>query len=331
MTIKTMIVAIASTTAAAAASAGVWYAVAQNSAPAATGSGDSAVAQPIAPRGDQDTVTVCVGGDEILYAPSPQGGCGAGQRAISLVRETDCPLCPPESEPEDPSDNPQLKELDRRVRALEHAPYFEVVDDEERPIFVVSQDGVRIFSKGGIPRAAFGSALGGGYFTASSGFAEASLTATATSGGIQFVEDGLTRLIASGNDSGAASMRVPSGNGVIAGVGVSKDGPGTLLIGTLAGQVRATFSVPGDRAMVQVQGVNDAAISMMEQKTGGGMLQIDSKDGAIVKMGNVNNTYGIVMTGPRPGLPLVPKSGLPGSYFLGCKSDQRPACTPVVP
>ena len=83
--------------------------------------------------------------------------------------------------------------------------------------------------------------------------------------------------------------------------------------------------------MVQVQGVNDAGISMMEQGIGGGMLQIDSKDGAVVKMGNVNNAYGIVMTGPRPGLPLVPKSGLPGSYFLGCKSDQRPACTPVVP
>ena len=49
----------------------------------------------------------------------------------------------------------------------------------------------------------------------------------------------------------------------------------------------------------------------MEQGIGGGMLQIDSKDGAIVKMGHVGNRYGIVMAGPRPGLPLVPKSGLP--------------------
>jgi hypothetical protein len=206
---------------------------------------------------------------------------------------------------------PAVKDLEKRVHALEHAPYFEVVDDDEKPIFVVSQDGVRVFSKGGIPRAAFGSTAGGGYFTVSNGFAEASITATSTTGGVQFVEDGLTRLIASGSDSGGASLRIPSGNGV--------------------GLVRATFSVPGERAMVQIQGVNDAGISMMEQGTGGGMLQIDSKDGAVVKMGNVNNAYGIVMTGPRPGLPLVPKSGLPGSYFMGCKSDQRPACTPVVP
>lgn len=330
MTVKTMVVAIASTATAAAASAAVWY-VAQNSAPAASGSNSIAIVQPAIPGADQESVIVCAGGDEILHAPSPQGGCAAGQRKISLVPENDCPLCPPDQEPEDTSDDPAIRDLERRVRALQNAPYFEVVDDDGRPIFVVSADGVRVFSKGGIPRAAFGSSSGGGYFTASNGFAEASLTATATNGGVQFVEDGLTRLIASGSDAGGASMRIPAGDGVIAGMGVSKDGPGTLLIGTLAGQVRATLSVPGDRAMVQVNGVNDAAISMMQQGIGGGMLQIDSRDGAIVKMGNVANSYGIVMTGPRPGLPLIPTSGLPGSYLLGCQSTQRPACTPVVP
>jgi hypothetical protein len=331
MTIKTMVVAIASTAAAAAASAGIWYAAAPNTAPAAGGSGSPAIAQPAIPGADQETVIVCAAGDDTLHAPSPQGGCAAGLRAISLVRETDCPLCPPDQEPEDTSDDPAVRDLERRVRALQNAPYFEVVDDDERPIFVVSADGVRIFSKGGIPRAAFGSASGGGYFTASNGFAGASLTATDSTGGVQFVEDGLTRLITSGNDSGGASLRIPSGEGVIAGIGASKDGPGTLLIGTLAGQVRATLSVPADRATVQVSGINGAAISMMQQAIGGGMLQIDSSEGAIVKMGNVDNSYGIVMTGPRPGLPLIPTSGLPGSYLLGCKSTQRPACTPVVP
>ena len=331
MTIKTMVVAIASTTAAAAASAAVWYAATQNTAPAASESSSPASAQPAIPGADQDTVIVCAGGGDILHAPSSGGGCAAGQRKISLVRENDCPLCPPDQEPEDTSDNPAIRDLERRVHALQNAPYFEVVDEEERPVFVVSADGVRVFSKGGIPRAAFGSSSGGGYFTASNGFAEASLTATSATGGVQFVEDGMTRLIASGSDSGGASMRIPAGNGVIAGIGVSKDGPGTLLIGTLAGQVRATLSVPGDRGVVQASGVNDAAVSLMEQGIGGGMLQIDSKDGAIVKMGNVNNTYGIVMAGPRPGPPLVPASGLPGGYFLGCKSTDRPACTPVVP
>ena len=329
MRIKMMVVALAST--AAAASAGVYYLSAQNGAPAPAGSEPAGLAQSSGPAPDQDVVIVCAGGDDILQAPLPQGGCAPGQRTISLLRESDCPLCPPDESDADTSDDPALKDLEKRVHALEHAPYFEVVNDREEPIFVVSQDGVRVFGKGGIPRAAFGSTSGGGYFTVSNGFSEASMTATSTTGGLQFVEDGLTRLIASGSDSSGGSLRIPSGNGVVAGIGVSKDGPGTLLIGTLAGQVRATFSVPGDRAMVQVQGVNDAGISMMEQGSGGGMLQIDSRDGAIVKMGNVNNAYGIVMTGPRPGLPLVPKSGLPGSYFMGCKSDQRPACTPVVP
>jgi hypothetical protein len=138
-------------------------------------------------------------------------------------------------------------------------------------------------------------------------------------------------LVLSGNDSGGASLRVPSGNGVIAGFGASKDGPGTLLLGTLDGRVKTTLSVPGDRATVQVQGENGAAISLMEQGIGGGMLQIDSNDGAIVKMGHVDNRYGIVMTGPRPGIALIPKSGLPGSFFLGCGSSAPPACTPIVP
>jgi hypothetical protein len=104
-----------------------------------------------------------------------------------------------------------------------------------------------------------------------------------------------------------------------------------LLVGTRTGQVRSTLSVPGDRAMLQVQGENGAAISLMEQRTGGGMLQLDSKAGAIVKMGNVENHHGIVMTGPTLGIALIPKSGLPGSFILGCGSYSPPACTPVVP
>jgi hypothetical protein len=214
---------------------------------------------------------------------------------------------------------------------LENAPYFEVVNDREVPVFVVSRDGVRVFDKAGVPKAAFGSASGGGYFTVTSGLADASMTATSSAGGMQFVEEGLTRLILSGNDAGGSSLRLPSGTGVIAGMGASKDGPGTLLLGTLDGRVKTTLSIPGDRAMVQVQGDNGAGISLMEQRIGGGMLQIDSQAGAIVKMGHVDNRYGIVTTGPTQGLPLIPKSGLPGSFFLGCGGSSPPACTPIVP
>ena len=276
-------------------------------------------------------VVLCVTPDRVLHKPATANTCPAGQTLISLELEDECPLCPPDKKPEDSSADPALRELERRITALEHAPYFEVVNKNEVPVFVVSRDGVRVFDKAGVPKAAFGSSAGGGYFTVTSGLADASISATSTTGGLQFVEDGLTRLTLSGNDSGGSSFRVPSGNGVIAGLGASKDGPGTVLIGTLDGRVKHAISIPDDRATVQVEGENGAAISLMEQGIGGGMLQIDSKDGAIVKMGHVGNRYGIVMTGPRPGMALVPKSGLPGSFFLGCGSSSPPACTPIVP
>jgi hypothetical protein len=334
MTIRTMIVALATATSAAAASAGVWYALApQNSAPAGATSGQSAPASaPEAAAGPMTVVVLCVTPDRVLHKPSTANTCPPGQRLISLELEEECPLCPPDRKPPaDSSADPALRELEARIDALEHAPYFEVVNNNEVPVFAVSQDGVRVFNKAGVPKAKFGSAAGGGYLTVTSGFADASMSATSTAGSMQFVEDGLTRLTLSGNDSGGSSLRVPSGNGVIAGFGASKDGPGTLLLGTLDGRVKHTLSIPGDRATVQVQGDNDAAITLMEQRIGGGMLQIDSQAGAIVKMGHVDNRYGIVMTGPRPGIALIPKSGLPGSFFLGCGSSSPPACTPIVP
>jgi hypothetical protein len=332
MTVRTMIVAAATATTAAAASAAVWFAVAPGiTAPAAAPSEQSAPAAAAAPAGAMDVVILCVAPDRVLHKPLSANSCPPGHGLISLEPEDSCPLCPPDDKPQDSGADPALKDLERRIHALEHAPYFEVVNDEDKPVFVVSQDGVRVFDKAGVPKVAFGSSAGGGYFTASSGLADASMTATATTGGVQFVEDGLTRLVLSGNDSGGSALRIPSGNGVIAGLGVSKEGTGTMLIGSLDGRVKATLSVPGERALVQVQGENDAAISMMEQGIGGGMLQLDSRDGAIVKMGHVGNRYGIVMAGPRPGMPLVPKSGLPGGYFMGCGGSAPPACTPIAP
>jgi hypothetical protein len=47
-------------------------------------------------------------------------------------------------------------------------------------------------------------------------------------------------------------------------------------------------------------------------------------------MGHNGNRYGIVLAGPVLGLPLVPRSALPGSYFMGCASGDKPACVPSV-
>jgi hypothetical protein len=50
----------------------------------------------------------------------------------------------------------------------------------------------------------------------------------------------------------------------------------------------------------------------------GGSLSIGSANQEPrVKMGTNDNKYGIVSALPE-GLPYVPKSGLPGSYILGC-------------
>ena len=57
------------------------------------------------------------------------------------------------------------------------------------------------------------------------------------------------------------------------------------------------------------------------------MLAIaNSAKDPVVKMGVNDNRYGVVLTGPRAGFPLVPRSGLPGSYILGCAGGS--SCKP---
>ena len=58
----------------------------------------------------------------------------------------------------------------------------------------------------------------------------------------------------------------------------------------------------------------------------GGLLAIgDAKSEPRVKMGTKDNRYGVVLTFPL-GLPYVPKSGLPGTFMLGCAGG--PSCVP---
>ena len=336
MTVRTLIGAAATTTAA--ASAAVWFAVApQNAPPTAPSSGQVERASPAAP-GVQDEVVVCIGGDDIIRAPLPEGECPPGHREVSLrpPEEEDCPLCPPaDGEKPDLSNNEPLNDLERRLRALENAPYFEVINDSEQPVFRVGPDGVRVFNRTGVAVAGFGAAQDGGYFTASSGSAllEASLVANGTKAGVQIVEDDIVRLSALAGESSPPSVLVPSANGVIAGIGASTAGSGALLLGGLDGRLKASLSIPGGRGQLQLRsGDEGGQVSMLEQSIGGGMFQIDNAKGmAAIKMGHLNNRYGIVLAGPNLGFPLIPKSGLPGSYFMGCGSQARPACMPVVP
>ncbi len=327
--------AAVSTTAAAAASAAVWLAVApQHTAPGAAPSNQSAIASPA----EDDLVEVCVGADQIVRALLPQGGCPPGHRKESLrpPEEEECPLCPPSDKPEpDSTANEALNDLERRLRALENAPYFEVVNDNEQPVFRVGPTGVSVFNKSGVAVAAFGTSQDGGYFTASSGTAliKASLVASGTRTGLQIVEDGLVRLSALAGEESGPSLLIPSANGVIAGIGASKVGSGAVLIGGLDGRLKASLTVPGGRGLLQLSSTEKGGqLSLLEQNIGGGMFQIDNAQGnAAIKMGHLGNRYGIVLAGPNLGFPLVPKSGLPGSYFMGCGSQAPPACVPAVP
>jgi hypothetical protein len=334
MTVKTIVAAAGATTAAAVASAAVWLAVAPQtggSAPSGSPPGGNPPAATAPAPGSQDVVMVCVGAGRILHAPLPSG-CAPGQTPLSLVPAKVCQLCPPFEEPKPDADEGALGDLEQRISALENKPYFEVVNDDEQPVFRVGPDGVKVFNKAGAPVAAFASSEYGGYFTAKSASADlqVSLGATGATAGVQISEDGLTRMTISAREKAGASFRVPSADGTIAGIGASVDGPGALLLGTLEGRVRSTITVPDGRGMVRVRKDDvGGGVTLIDQNGGGGMFEIDTAKGeAAIKMGHLNHRYGIVMAGPRYNMPLIPKSGLPGSYFLGCGGQAPPACMP---
>jgi hypothetical protein len=114
----------------------------------------------------------------------------------------------------------------------------------------------------------------------------------------------------------------------IAGIGESSAGTGALVIGNSNGQVKASMTLAEGKGMLSLFNKKRADIlSLTEGATGGGLLTIGDADGApMVKMGVNEGRYGIVLAGPVAGFPLVPSSGLPGSYFLGCSGGA--ACRP---
>ncbi len=65
-------------------------------------------------------------------------------------------------------------------------------------------------------------------------------------------------------------------------------------------------------------------LAITEGATGGGLLAMgDATSEPMVKFGVAQDRYGIVLAGPVSGFPLVPGSGLPGSYFLGCPAGEK--------
>jgi hypothetical protein len=328
--------ALAATTMAAASGA-AWWAVwpdrPESTTPEVRAVGVSPGNEPVVPP---DDVTLCVGPapDHILRATRLDGTCPAGHRELRLAEEDEgiCELCDPDDEPRPPESGPYAA-FEQRIEALEKSAWFEVVTRAGQPVFRVAPGGVRVFNEGAVAVAAIGTTDEGGYFTGRStkdaGYA--SIGASGARGGVRLLESDVARLELKVQD-GRASLRMPWKTGLIAGLGESSAGTGALLTGTFSGSIRASLTIPDGRGMVATNGPGPSGgASLLEARIGGGMFGLDDTRGhAAVKMGHNGNRYGIVLAGPNLGFPFVPKSGLPGSYFMGCATAVKPACVPAI-
>ena len=248
------------------------------------------------------------------------------------------------------SESDELADLERRVTNLEAGELFTVVDRQgqgAKKLFSVtstnSSSTATLYDSGEVGVASMVATADGGYFTAlaASGSARYALGADDTTlAGLRFIESatGAGTVITSGDQmrielgrqkSGNYGLGFPRGSGELAGIGESKAGTGLILVGDKEGNKRATIMTgAGGKGMIGIFN-GDIAVLAFGEATGnsGGLLAIgNAGTEPRVKMGTNDNRYGVVMALPK-GLPYVPKSGLPGSFMLGCAGGP-PACTP---
>ncbi len=330
MALPPKIVALIGSSAVAASAAAYFVIAAATSGPGAAGESGTAAATESSGE-SQDSLGPCVGPGSVLYASRSDGTCLPGHRPFELDddEEDTCELCDPFDDENKDAD--KANELEDRIEALERTPYFEVVDKNERVIFRVGPEGARLFNSASKPAADLGSSPAGGWLTLYSGEAQVSLAATGKNAGMRIEEAGVARMDMGSTKGGPYAFRVSSPTNIITGLGQSRAGSGALVIGTPT-QVKATLTISEGRGMVSVFNHSPKdGLALTQAKIGGGLLDIALANGnSAVRMGHNGNRYGIVLAGPTLGLPLVPRSGLPGSYFMGCASGEKPACVPSI-
>jgi hypothetical protein len=285
-----------------------------------------------APAGAHESgeLIVCVGNDSVLRR-AQGGGCAAGERRIALAgaepHTHDCPDCDPwgRRDPAPPSDaEDPLAPFERRLAELERSPLFRVVDSAGNPVFTVAPGQITAYNKTGSAVAALHATDRGGYFDGRSadGLLQASIGAPGMQAGVRLLEAEQLRLDLGKQKAGNVALRVlASGiDGPIAGIGESRAGTGALIVSDQAGRTKTSLTLTDAKGTVGVFSGNGMPIlSLTEGATAAGLLALGDSDGTpMVKMGVNDNRYGIVLAGPVLGFPLVPKSGLPGSYILGC-------------
>jgi hypothetical protein len=245
------------------------------------------------------------------------------------------PLDPPDPMDESSgrkSKDPRLDALEARIRDLENTANFEVISENTgKVIFRVGPGGARMYNQAGVAVAAIGTTADGGYFTGrSAAGGEASIGASGRRAGVRVIDRGLVRAEL-GTNEGPFALRFPSGQGLLAGLGESRAGSGAVLVGTLPGVNQGSITVSDGRAIVSLTDDGRGGAAFAEATIGGGFLEIGMAGGqSAVKMGHNSQRYGIVLTGPVLGIPYVPRTGIPGSFFVGCASGEKPACLPEV-
>ena len=285
-------------------------------------------------KGDND-VTVCVGSDSVLRSPD-SGICPNGSKQIALAgpditklapTDEDDPLGPTKKSEESKSD--PLADLERRIGNLEKSSLFEVVNREGNVIFSVAPGKVQVYNENQTPVAAIFATFEGGQFVGRStdGKLSAFIGSYGARAGLRLSEGDYPRLDLLRQVSGNYAFRIPLGDGNIAGVGESKTGTGALVVGDMGGRTKASMTIADGNGVIGIfNGMGNRVLSLTESVNGGGLLAIgNASSDAVVKMGTANNRYGVVLTYPM-GFPYVPRSGLPGSYFLGCAGGS--SCVP---
>jgi hypothetical protein len=292
------------------------------------------MAFPAAVQGNDD-VRVCIGLDSVLRAPDEKTGlCLKGSQQLSLARPE---IAKPETDDSDPlgpakgpgeTSTKVLADIERRLSDLEKPPLFEVVNETRRVIFSVAPGRVQLYNESAAVAGMLGSPQGGQFVSRSTdGAFCAYVGAYGERAGLRLSEGGQPHLDLLKQPGGSYSLKIRAGDGDIAGIGESKAGTGALVVGDKSGQHKAAVQVDNGKGVVSIFNDSGRGVASLTQSTNGGGLLVlaDAASDARVMMGSNDNRYGVVMTFPS-GLPYVPKSGLPGSYMLGCAAG--PACVP---
>lgn len=240
----------------------------------------------------------------------------------------------------------QLTDLDHRIEQLEKVGPFEVVDSRGMPILQVESDPqilpfyenkATLYSADGEPVAVMGADDATGYLRVRSADGERSaFLDLGKPYGLRFEElvestrsdgskkkDGVVRLEIGKREAGNYALNF-FGTGKdqqIAAIGESRAGSGALVVGDTNSSNRASMIVGNDdKGIIGISNRQGTAVLAFGEASGntGGSLVIGSANGdPRVKMGTNDNKYGVVIALPQ-GLPYIPRTGLPGSYLLGC-------------